>query len=124
MSVCPAAATIASTAAADSCAPRLVCTTTPVAFSTGRTLAARTGRAATATSATAPGEISPRRAWACAASTAARTCSGPIVSAAAARRGSTRIASVVVSAIGILPGPSVAAVPTLDADSAPIVSGS
>ena len=66
-SVVPPAATTASSAARDSGArPRLVCTTTPVALTTGRRLDAVAGSAATACSATRSGSISPARArcWA------------------------------------------------------------
>ena len=54
-------------AACDSGArPRFVCTTTPVALMTGRRLAALAGNAATASSATCSGSISPARARSCA----------------------------------------------------------
>src|ERR1700756_4136082 len=87
-SVAPPAATTASRAARDSGArPRLVCTTTPVAFRTGRRLDAVAGSAATACSATRSGSISPARARCWASAIADFTSARPSSRSASARRG-------------------------------------
>lgn len=94
-SVAPPAATIASSAAADSGArPRLVCTRTPVALSTGRRDDTVEGSRATTSATTSPGSISPARARCCAAATSDFTRSRPRVSVAFAILGSPSTASV------------------------------
>ena len=91
----PAAAAIASTAAADSGArPRLVCTSTPVALITGVSAAARAGSSATAASATSSGLICPSLARCCARPTAALTSARPSLPSAAASLGSASSRSV------------------------------
>src|SRR4051794_1604140 len=94
-SVAPPAVITASSAACDNGArPRLVCTTTPVALMTGRRLAALTGSAATACSATCSGSISPARASCWAWATTDFTNARPSTRAASARRGSASSTSV------------------------------
>ena len=94
-SVAPLAVTTASTAARDRGArPRFVCTTTPVALITGRRLDAERGNAATASSATCSGSISPALARCCACVTTVFTSARPSTRSASASRGSARRTSV------------------------------
>src|ERR1700754_1950830 len=93
----PAARSRAARAAAESGArPRLVCSSTPVAFSTGRRPVAVVGNESSTalTTASCSTGSSPRRARSCAAVTADLTRARPSRSAAAAIRGSARTASV------------------------------
>lgn len=94
-SVAPAATVTASTAAGDSGArPRFVWSSTPVMLTTGRRLVAWRGSAASATSATSSGSISPCRTRCCACTTASLTAVRPSRSTAATSRGSASTASV------------------------------